>query len=48
MKTILMKGACLAQRRETFACSSLGFLNENMKTSVNTNCKKGGTTLWRS
>ena len=48
MKTILMKGACLAQRKETFACSSLGFQNENVNTSVNTNCKKGGTTLWRS
>ena len=48
MKEKRTKGACLAQRRETFACSSLGFLNENLKTSVNTNCKKGGTTLWRS
>ena len=48
MKTKLRKGSCLAQRRETFACSSLGFQNENMNTSVNTNCKKGGTTLWRS
>ena len=48
MKTKLRKRSCLAQRKETFACSSLGFLNENMKTSVNTNCKKGGTTLWRS
>ena len=31
MKTILMKGACLAQRKETFACSSLGFQNEDVK-----------------
>ena len=42
------KGACLAQRKETFACSSLGFQNENVNTSVNTNCKKGGMALWRS
>ena len=48
MKTKLRKGSCLAQRKETYACSSLGFQNENVNTSVNTNCKKGGTTLWLS
>ena len=46
MKLFIMEGACLARRKETFACSSFGFRNEN--TSVNTNCKKGGRTLWRS
>ena len=48
MKLIFTKGSCLTQCRETYACSSLGFQNENVNTSVNTNCKKGGTTLWRS
>ena len=48
MKTKLRKGSCLTRRKETYACSSLGFQNENVNTSVNTNCKKGGTTLWRS
>ena len=48
MKLIFMEGSCLTRRWETFACSSLGFQNENVNTSVNTNCKKGGTTLWRS
>ena len=48
MKLIFTKGSCLAQRKETFACSSLGFQNENVNTSVNTNCKKGGMTLWLS
>ena len=48
MKQKRTKGACLAQRRETFACSSLGFQNENVNTSVNTNCKKGGMALWLS
>ena len=42
------KGVCLTQCKETFACSSLGFQNENVNTSVNTNCKKGGMTLWLS
>ena len=42
-----MKGACLAQRKETSVVScTLGFRNEN--TSVNTNCEKGGMTLWRN
>ena len=41
------KGACLAQRKETSVVSCiLGFRNEN--TSVNTNCEKGGMTLWRN
>ena len=43
-----MKGACLARPLETFASSSLGFQNENVNTSVNTNCKKGGMALWLS
>ena len=47
MKTIFKKGACLAQRKETSVVSCiLGFRNEN--TSVNTNCEKGGMTLWRN
>ena len=48
MKVTFMEGACLTRRKETYACSSLGFRNENTNTSVNTNCKKGGMTLWRS
>ena len=35
-----MERACLTRGKETFACSSFGFRNEN--TSVNTNCTKGG------
>ena len=46
MKITFMEGACLARRKETFACSSFGFRNEN--TSVNTNCKKGGMRLWQN
>ena len=48
MKTIFMEGSCLTRRKETYACSSLGFQNENVNTSVNTNCKKGGMALWLS
>ena len=48
MKQKLTKGACLARPLETFASSSLGFQNENVNTSVNTNCKKGGMALWLS
>lgn len=40
MITNLKKGSCLTRGRETYACSSLGFRNEN--TSVNINCEKGG------
>jgi hypothetical protein len=42
MKLFIMEGVCLTRRKETYACSSLGFRNENTNTSVNTNCKKGG------
>ena len=48
MKLFVMEGACLARRKETYACSSLGFRNENTNTSVNTNCKKGGMRLWQN
>ena len=48
MKLTKLERGCLTRGKETFACSSLGFLNENTNTSVNTNCKKGGVTLWRS
>ena len=48
MKITFTNGSRLTRRKETYACSSLGFQNENVNTSVNTNCKKGGTTLWRS
>ena len=47
MRQKRMKGACLAQRKETSVVSRiLGFRNEN--TSINTNCEKGGMTLWRN
>lgn len=48
MKLSFMEEACLTRRKETYACSSLGFRNENTNTSVNTNCKKGGMRLWRN
>ena len=49
MRQKRMKGACLAQRKETSVVSCiLGFRNENENTSINTNCKKGGMTLWRN
>jgi hypothetical protein len=38
-----MKGSCLTRGKGTYACSSLGFRNENMNMSVDTNCKKGGS-----
>ena len=45
MTKTMTEGVCLTRRKETFACSSLGFLNENTNTSVNINCTKGGVTL---
>ena len=48
MKTNLTKGVCLTRGKETLACSSQGFRNENTNTSVNMNCKKGGLMLWRN
>ena len=48
MKVNLTKGACWSQGKETFACSSQGFRNESTNTSVNTNCEKGGVTVWLS
>jgi hypothetical protein len=42
MKITILEGACLTRGKETFACSSFGFLNENTNTSVNNNCTKGG------
>ncbi len=48
MKLFVMEGVCLTRRKETYACSSLGFRNENTNTSVNTNCKKGGMRLWQN
>ena len=47
MKQNRTKGVCLAQRKETSVVSCiLGFRNEN--TSINTNCEKGGMTLWQN
>ena len=43
-----MKGVCLTRGKETFACSSQGFQKENINTSVNMNCEKGGVTVWLS
>ena len=43
MKVTIMEGVCLTRRKETYACSSLGFRNENMNMSVDANCKKGGS-----
>ena len=42
MNLSFLERGCLTRGKETFACSSFGFLNENTNTSVNTNCTKGG------
>jgi hypothetical protein len=46
MRENLTRGLCVPQREETYACSSLGFRNQNK--CVTTNCKKGGLALWQN
>ena len=43
MKLSFMEGACLTRRKETYACSSLGFRYQNKRTNISS--RKGGATL---
>ena len=46
MNLTFTEGACLARGKETYACISLGFRNQNK--CANINCEKGGMTIWQS